>query len=137
MNTAETVGTKFSSQNTADDTTDDTASPQDTQSATGTESDCEQTTGELQVIASWLDGSANLSKLSGVRVTISGEDDAPFTGILEEDAQLTIDLSPGEYAVRSSDSSTGYCLEALTVSTTVTACERSTATLAFQQLGGC
>ena len=101
------------------------------------DSDCEQTTGELQVVGRLLDNAGTPDELAGVRVTIADGAGSPFEAILEADGELTIDLSPGDYAVSSSDSSTGRCFVAREVAATVTECARATVTLAFEELLGC
>ena len=114
------------------------ASPQDTVSdSADTAAECQQTTGDLQIVSAWLEGARDLSPLTGARVTISEEGADSFEAILEEDGQLTISLSPGDYAVSSADSSTGRCLEAEAVEATVVTCALATVTLEFMELDGC
>lgn len=110
----------------------DTGSVEHDTADTGT--DCEQTTGELDVIG--VDPYGPPEELVGVRVTIS-DGETPFEAILEEDGQLTISLSAGDYTVSAADSSTGRCLEAPAQEVTVAACASSTVTLTFEELDGC
>ena len=117
--------------------TGDHASDTGENSDNNSDSDCEQTTGELQVVGRLRDNAGSPDELAGVRVTIADGSDAPFEAILGADGALTIDLSPGDYAVSSSDSSTGRCFVAQAVAATVTECARATATLSFEELLGC
>ena len=106
----------------------------DTADASDTGTDCEQTTGRLDVIG--VDPHGPPEELAGVRVTIS-DGLTPFEAILEADGQLMISLNAGDYTVSAADSSTGRCLEAPPQEVNVAACTSSTVTLTFEELDGC
>ena len=117
------------------ESSEDTGSvEQDTAATPDTGTDCEQTTGELEVVG--VDPYGPPRDLAGVRVTIS-DGQTPFEAILGEDGQLMLSLSTGDYTVSAADSSTGRCLEAPAEEVTLAACSISTVTLVFEELDGC
>ena len=108
-----------------------------TQDNTGTESDCQQTTGELQVIGTWRDDSESVEDLEGARVIIDDLEGAPFEAILDAEAQLTIDLSAGSYSVSGTSGPTTGCIGSAPLEVSVASCALSTVTLAFEWFDGC